>query len=472
MATDDMRDGEQGSAVPPARGGKRPGSHARARKGPRTHDALLRPLTSSGKKFYAVAAVLLAVITWGIYAYTLQLRRGLAVTGMNDVVSWGFYIANFVFFIGISHVGAMMSAILRLTGAGWRAPLTRMAEAITFCSLFVAGLMPLLDMGRPDRILHLVLYGRLQSPVIWDLISISTYLAGSTIFLLLPMIPDIALLRDTLTGVSKARTWLYRTLSFGWTGSDRQKARLHRGMALMTVIIIPIAVSVHTVVSWIFGMTLRPGWHSTIFGPYFVVGALFSGIATVIMAMALFRHVYHLEEYITLKHFNNLGLLLLVFDVIYMYFTLNEYLTMAYKMEGWDALLLGSLLQGKYAALFWGVLVFGLLIPAVLLAFRKTRTIWGTSVAAALITVGMWVKRYVITIPSLAVPRLPYDWGLYSPTWVEWSILAASFAGFLLLYVSFSKIFPIVSIWEVEEEEKSGKDDSRTRPSSLGLRHS
>lgn len=437
---------------------------------PKTNERILTaPLLQYSLKFYAFVAFLGSIVALGAYAYFTQLQSGLVVTGMRSTVLWGLYITNFVFFIGISHVGALMSAILRLTGASWRHPITRMAEAITFCSLIFGALMPIVDLGRPDRILNLILYARIQSPVLWDMISITTYLVGSTIFLLLPMIPDLGFLRDKLQGVSRIRRWLYRKLSLGWTGSPEQKERLNKAINTMTILILPIAISVHTVVSWIFGMTLRAGWNSTIFGPYFVAGALFSGVASVMVAMAIFRHYYHLEGYITMQHFRNMAKLLLVLDVAYVYFTVSEYLTVAYKWETSEGELLTALFSGPYAIPFLFVQLGGLIIPALLLSHGLRgggHPVLAFTIAGVLVTIAMWLKRFVIIVPSLALPQLAYDWGSYTPTWVEWSITAAAFAGFVLLYTVFSKIFPIVSIWETSEAEHE-TPSSESRPQSF-----
>src|SRR5574341_1248717 len=329
-------------------------------------ETLLQSLTQSGWGARLFIGALGAIFGWGVVAYIYQLQNGLAATGMREYVSWGLYITDFVFFIGISHVGALMSAILRITHAEWRKSITRMAEAITFSSLFFGALMPIVDLGRPDRILNLFLYPRFQSPILWDLMCIFTYLIGSTLFLYLPMIPDIAYLRDRIR-FSWPRQLLYRVLGMNWQGTPRDWQRLERSMGVMAVLIIPIAVSVHTVVSWIFGMTLRPGWNSTIFGPYFVAGALLSGAASVVVAMAAFRQAYHLEEYITFKHFRNMALLVLVLDMIYIYFNVSEYLTLGYKMETAERSLLTALFGGEYAPAFWLVQIGGLLLPLLLL---------------------------------------------------------------------------------------------------------
>ena len=401
------------------------------------------------------------VCAWGLVAFIYQLRIGLAATAMNNYFSWGVYIINFVFFIGISHAGTLVSAILRVTGAEWRRPITRMAEGITVFALMIGAPMIVIDMGRPDRILNVILHGRLQSPILWDVCSVTTYITGSLMYLYLPMIPDLAMLRDHSASFSPWRRRLYRTLSLGWTGTPEQKHRLERAIGAMAIVIIPVAISVHTVVSWIFGMTLRAGWHSTIFGPYFVVGAIFSGIAALITAMAIFVWYFrpcHLDRYITLDHFKKLASLLLAVNLIYIYFTVSEYLTMGYPSEGPDRHLLDALFSGQYAWQFWTMAIIGLFIPALLLALPWTRTFKGILIASVMINIGMWLKRYVIVVPTLASPFMPVYSPTgkplsYVPTWVEWSITAGAFSGFCLLYLLFSKVFPIVSIWEIEEGE-------------------
>ncbi len=496
---------------------------------PNREDVLFEPLRSTGIRFYIFVVFLLAVIGWGAFAYYLQLRDGLGVTGLRNYIFWGIYMTNFVFFIGISHAGTLISAILRVTHAEWRRPITRMAEAITVFALMIGAPMVLIDMGRPERILNILLYGRLQSPILWDVISITTYIAGSIIYLYLPMIPDLAICRDRLTNAPAWKRLIYRVLSLNWRGDAEQKRSLERAVAIMAVLIIPIAVSVHTVVSWIFGMTLRPGWHSTIFGPYFVVGAIFSGIAAILIAMAIFRRVYHLEAYLTERHFRNLGYLLLVLDLIYVYFTLSEYLTMAYGNEVADARVLQMLFAGDFAVVFWGMILGGFVLPALMIAvpnlaklptrapsplralrpalalaavaglfliglapnvgtwadaetvqvfplmrlfgivvalgglfysalpLMKAHPIATLTTASILVNIAMWFKRYIIVVPTLYNPRIPiqavpWEWAHYLPTWVEWSITAGAFALFVLLYSLFSKLFPVISVWETSEE--------------------
>ncbi len=415
-------------------------------------DRIFSPLVKSGWAYYAFAASLLFMVGVGAYAYSTQLETGLGVTGMRNSVLWGIYISNFVFFIGISHAGTLISAVLRVSHAEWRRPITRMAESITVMALVVGAMFPIIDLGRPDRILNLITYGRIQSPILWDFLSIVTYLTGSIIYLYLPLIPDIAECRDRLSGASRLKRWLYSTLSVGWSNTDRQKRILQKCIGIMAVLIIPIAVSVHTVVSWIFGMTLRVGWHSTIYGPYFVVGAIFSGIATLIIAMGLFRRIYHLQDYITSKHFKYLGYLLFTLDIALIYFTISEYLTVGYGGQLTETEWLNALFIGQYSTYFWSMFALGFIVPAIIIAIPNTRTILWIMIAAVLADIGMWFERYLIVIPTLAAPQISGSWGVYIPTWVELAITGGAIAGFILLYTIFSRIFPIVSSWELSEE--------------------
>ena len=432
----------------------------------------LGPLTQRGKWALALCAALFA---FGFAAFIHQARHGLAVTAMNDYFSWGVYIVNFVFFIGISMAGSLISAILRLTGAEWRKPITRIAEGITVFALIVAAFMIVVDMGRPDRFLYTIIYGRVQSPILWDVFSLSTYLAGSVLFLYLPLIPDFAILRDQGARFAPWRAKLYGKLALGWRGTPEQHHRLERIMTVMSVAIIPVAVSIHTVTAWIFGMTLRPGWHSTIIGPDFVVGALYSGIAAVISIVAILRWVYHLESHITVEHFKKLSLLLLVAGVAYAYFMVNEYMGAIYTNEKAESDLVDKLFHGHYAAQFWTMAIVGLVVPCVMLALPKTRSLGGIVTASVLVNVGMWIKRFIIVVPTLSSPFLPVTlppgqhFG-YVPTWVEWAITVGGFACFSLLYAAFSKFVPVVSLWETESTTtERPANQTQTTPAAQNL---
>ena len=422
-------------------------------------EALFRPIYQTGRGFYISLAILLAVLSWSVYMYVTQVWYGLGRTGMNLPVTWGFYIVNFVFFIGISHAGTLISAILRLSKAEWRRPITRMAEVITAIVLAIGGIHPIIDLGRPDRMLNLLEAGRLQSPLLWDVTSITAYFTASTVYLYLPMIPDIARIRDR-GGKLK---WLYSFMAWGWTGTERQQRVLNRAINILMVMVIPIAISVHTVISYIFSMTLQPGWHSTIFGPYFVVGAIFSGIAALLIVMIVFRRIYHLEEYLKEIHFQYLSTLLLIMSFIWFYFTFSEYLTGVFGGEPHEMHIIMYKFTGPFAPYFWGMAVTNFVFPVIILSFKKFRTVKGILIASITVVIGMWLERFIIVVPSLANPRMDLPIGIYVPTLVEWSLFAGGIAVFILGFMVFSKFFPLISIWEIEEGRTHGRHEVEKR---------
>ena len=426
---------------------------------------LLATLEPMGRRGRIWVGSLLAICVMGGIAWVFQLVYGLRVTDMRNYVSWGAYMTNFVFFIGISHAGTLISAILRVTDAGWRRPITRMAEAITVIALLIGASMVMIDMGRPDRIMNLILHGRFQSPILWDLVSVTTYLTGSFLYLYVAMIPDMPILAKAARerGRSRMLIRLYEILSLGYRESPENRRLLGRALGAMAVIIIPVAISVHTVVSWVFGMTLRPGWHSTIFGPYFVIGAIFSGTAAIITAMIVFRRAYHLERYLLPEHFHKLAKILLALSLLYAYFTLSEYLTTWYGGAETDSRLLDLLAgNGPVGTTFWLWAVFGLFVPIGLLLFPSRRSLGSIVTASVLINIGMWLKRYLIIVPTLQTTFIPAQAaGItphYFPSVVELAITAGAFAGFLLLFTLFSRIFPILSIWETVEDAEEAAE--------------
>jgi molybdopterin-containing oxidoreductase family membrane subunit len=413
---------------------------------------LFRPLSRVSGRYVVATVIAFIVGALGLVAWGFQLRRGMGVTGLQRPVFWGFYIVDFVFWIGISHAGTLISAILRLTDAAWRKPVTRAAEAITVFALMIGGMFPIIHLGRAWLFYWLLpypnsrlLWPNFRSPLLWDLTAIVTYMTGSVIYLYLPLIPDMAQLAEHNT---PWRRRLYRALSLGWTGSDREWRALERAMKLMACIILAVAVSVHTVVAWDFAMALAPMWHSTIFGPYFVAGAIFSGIAALIVAMAIIRRVLGLELYLARGHFDRLGKLLLLMSLLWFYFTMAENLTVWYGNEPKEMAVFGSRTRAHYAPYFWTMVVLNWAIPFVLLGIRRLRTIRNATIASVCVLIGMWIERFVIVVPSLANPRLPAASGFYAPTWIELAITAATFAAMAMLYMIFAKLFPIIAVWE------------------------
>ena len=419
-----------------------------------TYDQLVKDL--SPRKFSwrgnVWVAFLVIIILIGLYSYIQQLRQGLVITGMRDYALWGIYISNFVFFVAVSLVGSLITAILRLSGVHWSTPLTRIAEIVAVAAIIMAGITIIIDMGRPDRMMYLFLHGRLQSPIIWDVIVISTYLVISLLFLYYPLLPDLSILKKYVP-TSK---W-YGRLSLNWTGSQKQVKIYSKSIKILSVLIIPVAFAIHTVTAWLFETTYWPGWDSTNFGPYFVAGAFVAGTGAVVVVMYVLRKAYALENYINDNHFDKMGKILVMLCLVYLYFNINEYLMPTYKSTEEEAVHLRSLFLGEYAWLFWAAIVGGLVLPVIALLFPKGRKPLPMLIISFAIVLGAWWKRYLIVIPTLSHPFLPIQgvpesWRHYSPTWMEWSITAATLAGALLIITLLVRLFPVVPIQETAEE--------------------
>jgi len=430
-------------------------------------DDLLRPLLETSWRFYALVAFLGSIVLMGLCTWAYQMYMGFGMTGINNPIFWAFYITNFVFWIGISHAGTLISAILRLVNAGWRRPVTRCAEVITAFALMIGAMFPIIHLGRPWLFFWLMPYpsNRLiwpnfRSPLVWDFFAITTYLTGSVLFLVLPMIPDFALVRDRTTGL---RHRIYGMLALGWQGTPKQWHRLESAMSIMAIAIIPVAVSVHTIVSFDFSMAPVPMWHSTMFGPYFVAGAIFSGIAGLIIAMAALRKFLHLEQYLHPVHFQNLGKLLLLMSLLWGYFVFAERLTVWYGNESAEIAVLRVTQTGSFAPLYWTMVVVNFVIPVSILSIKRLRTIAGCVVASFGVLVGMWLERFLIVVPSLGHKYLPYSWGHYRPRPVELLITASTFAAMCLLYTLFAKFVPIISIWELKVGEQEPHETAQER---------
>ncbi len=422
----------------------------------RLEERAFAPLIKTGRGFYLLVAALLLVVGWGVFAYSTQLREGLIVTGMRDRISWGLYIAMFVFFIGISMAGTLISAILRIAKAEWRMPITRMAEFITVVALLVAPAMISLDLGQPLRMANLFIFGRWQSPLIWDVFGLTTYLVASAIYLYLALIPDLGICRDRLSAaVHPLKRWFFRLFAVEWHGTPGQHHSLARALGVVMIVIIPVAVSMHTVTSWIFAMTLREPWDSTMFGAYFVAGALYSGVGVLIILMAVIRKAFHLEEYVTTGHFMKLGYMLAAFALIVMFFNVSEYVTAGFKLRGESEMHLAQVFIGALAPYYWFYALAGMVLPVLLIAVPFTRNMWGILLAAVLANVGMWIERYLIVVGGLRVPLNPYEPANYFPSWVEWSLMAAAFALFTLLIALALKLVPAVAVWEMVEHHEA-----------------
>ena len=440
----------------------------------RLAEDLLRPLLRTTWRFYLLVAVLGSIVLMGLSTWAYQMWNGFGMTGINNPIFWAFYITNFVFWIGISHAGTLISAILRLVNAGWRRPVTRCAEVITAFALMIGAMFPIIHLGRPWLFFWLIPYPNqrmiwpnFRSPLVWDFFAITTYLTGSVLFLVLPMIPDFALIRDKTTGT---RRKIYGTLALGWQGTPKQWHRLESAMSIMAIAIIPVAVSVHTIVSWDFSMTLVPMWHSTIFGPYFVIGAIFSGIAALIIAMAALRRFLNLEAYLHPIHFENLGKLLLMMSLLWAYFVFAERLTTWYGNGPSEMAVFWATQRGAFAPLYWAMVTCNFIIPFPILALKKLRTITGCVIASCSVVVGMWLERFLIIVPSLGHKYLAYSWGAYRPKPVEIILMISTFAAMGLLYTLFAKFVPIISIWELKVGEHPEPDlSAEEREDAAGI---
>ncbi len=416
-----------------------------------------------GRRGMIWTGILVAFCIVGLYAYYRQLRYGLVVTNMRDYVSWGIYISNFVFFVAISLVGSLITAIFRLANVKWATPLTRIAEIIAVSAIVFASLIIIVDMGRPERFLNLLLHGRIQSPIMWDVIVISTYFCISLLLLYMPLLPDLKILIKFKQRSGKLLNKLYRFQGSFWKGTASQFKISERAITILCVVIIPVAFCIHTVTSWLFATTYRPGWDSTNFGAYFISGAFLVGAGAVVVAMYVFRRFYRLEKYITELHFEKMGRIVVMLSLLYLYFNINEYMVPAFKMKKTEAVHLTELFSGEFALMFWSAIIVGLIIPIIALLFKKGRRPFPMFIIGILIVVGAWFKRYLIVTPTLLNPILPMQetpesFHHYFPSWEEWAIAMGSLAGALLVITFFARIYPIIPIHETITEQNEPEE--------------
>ncbi len=414
---------------------------------------ILAPIRKPNMVDSLIWIILGGIVLLGIGAWIRQYVLGLGVTGLNRPVYWGVYITNFVFFIGLAHSGTFISAILRIAGQGWRKPLTRAAEAITIFSLPFGAIAIFVDLGRPERILNVILYGRYQSPILWDFTAVGLYFMSSIVFFYLSLLPDIALLRDRLTTLPRWQKRMYEILALGWKGNPEQFHRLEKVLDGMAIFMTMLVVTVHTVVSWMFGMTLQPGWHTALIGPFFLLGAILSGTAAVVIVLSILRKTYHFEKVLTINLFNSLRKLLITFTLGWIYMIIAEYLTAGYGNMKEEMVILKDKFTGTYALMFWGMVLLVFVLPLFIYVFKGKNHIGWMVAASILINVGMWIERFIVIVPSEVSPRILTVNGqaVYRPTLTEALITAAFFAGMLLLYFLFTRFFPIIPIWETAD---------------------
>ncbi len=418
---------------------------------------VLDAMHRTGFGFWAAVTVLSLLVLIGLGgAWGYQIYKGMGVAGIRRPVYWGVYITNFVFWIGISHSGTFVSAILRVFKAEFRRPITRGSEMMTAFALVVAGMYPLIHLGRTWRFYWMVpypnqrqLWPNFHSPLMWDMLAIFTYVIGSTLYLYLPLIPDVAMARDHSTGW---RHKLYRILALGWRGTEAEWHHLKTAITIFAFAIIPVMFSVHTIVSWDFGMTMKVGWHSSIFGPYFVTGAIFSGVSAVATVLLIVRKTMKLEYFLRPEHFDAIGKLILIFSFAWTYFFFSDYLTEWYGGEAVGKELITFQAHGPVAPLWYLMLIMNIAIPWLTLWNRRVRrSTWWLFLVTIGVNIGMYIERYIIVTGFLQRNRLPFDWGVYNPSLVEVLISIGSLSLFMLLYVVASRFIPLVPVWEVQE---------------------
>ena len=418
---------------------------------------VMESMYTTSWRFWVVFGILAVLVAVGFfYAWGYMISEGLGVAGVNRPSYWGIFLVNTVFWIGISHAGTFISAILRVFKTEYRRPFTRAAELMTTFGLIQAGASIFMHMGRVWLVYWMLpfpnerqLWPNFHSPLMWDLLAITTYVLGSTMYLFLPLIPDLAMARDRTTGWRKT---FFKILALGFRGTEGEWTHLRTAMNIFAFAIIPVMFSVHTIVSWDFAMAMRPGWSSTVFGPYFVVGALHSGMGAVAIVLFIMRSTMkHMDYFIRREHFEAIGKLMLIISMTWAYFFFNDYLVQWYGGDKWTDLLLHWHEAGPMSWMWLSMLILNIVIPWLILWNKAWRsTPWLLATVGLLINVGMWFERYMIIPVTLAINRMPFTWRLYFPK-IEIALTIGTFAMFLLFYMLASRLIPLVPVWEVQE---------------------
>jgi molybdopterin-containing oxidoreductase family membrane subunit len=415
---------------------------------------VLGALSRPGKWYWLTLALLGAGVAAGVACFAYQVKMGLGVAGISHPVGWGVYIATFVFWVGIAHSGTLISAILYLLRAHWRLPIFRSAEAMTVFAVMTAGLFPLIHLGRVWKFYYILpypnqrhLWPNFNSPLVWDVMAIGTYFLVSSIFLFVGMLPDLAAVRDAATGF---RRRVFTLLALGWRGAHSQYHHYGRSYLYFAATATPLIISVASVVSFDFAMSLLPGWHSTIFAPFFVAGAIHSGLAMVITLLIPMRRLLRLEPLVTIDHFENIAKVMLLTTAIVGY---------AYLVEPFIAWISGDVFEwsmitfrasGPYAPVFWAMTFLNVVVPLTLVWKRARRSLAWLFVMSLAVNAGMWLERVVIVVTATAHDFLPANWGFYLPTWIEIGILQGSLCLFGALFLLFVRHLPPVSIAELK----------------------
>ncbi len=416
---------------------------------------VLKVLGRAGKGWwilFALASLGLAVFA---VSWANQIINGIGMSGLNAPVGWGAYITTFVFWVGIAHSGTLISAILFLFRAPWRQSVYRLAEAMTVFAVMTAGLFPLIHVGRVWHAYWLIpypnsryLWPNFKSPLVWDVFAVTTYFTVSAVFFYLGTIPDMAAARDSAKGMRKK---FYEIVCLGWRGTDREWHHFGKAYIFLAALATPLVLSVHSVVSWDFAVAIVPGWHATIFAPYFVAGAIFSGVAMVITLAVPMRKFFGLEAYLTTKHFDALAKLCLLTSLIVLYAYVTEFFMAWYSGEAPERGVFWNRLFGDYWWATWTMLACNGVLPVLLWFKRVRRSIAALFVISIFINIGMWFERFVIIVTSLSHEYEPFAWGMYRPSVTEMGIVLGSFGWFSFWFLLFTRLLPPVAIAELKE---------------------
>jgi molybdopterin-containing oxidoreductase family membrane subunit len=421
---------------------------------------VLDTLRPASLRYWAVIVLLFFGILLGAGCWAYQIGVGIGVGGQNIPVAWGTYLINFVFWVGIAHSGTLISAILHLFRAGWRNPIARAAETMTVFAVCVAGLFPFIHLGRIWMVYYILpypnertLWPNFQSPLVFDVIAISTYLMVSSLFWYTGMLPDLAIVRDRATGLRKR---IFHLASLGWTGRFEQWRHYTRAYLFFAALATPLVISVHSVVSWDFALGIVPGWHSTIFAPYFVAGAIHSGLAMVLTLMIPMRRIFHYEAFISKDILDNIAKTIVFTGLIVGYAYGIEYFLAWYSHNNVEQESFRWRATGDYSLAFWLMVICNSVVPLLFFIRSVRRSIPWLFLISILINIGMWYERFVIIIGGVAHDFMPNAWGTYSPTIIEYGILAGSFSLFFFLFLLFVKHLPSVSMTEMKESAHKG----------------
>ena len=421
-----------------------------------TDDLCVNVESKHGKYWYIAIGISLSAFLIGVISSFITIYEGIGTWGLNKTVNWAMDITNFVWWIGIGHAGTFISAILLILKQRWRTAVSRTAEAMTIFAVMCAGFFPLIHMGRPWLFFYIIPYPNTRGPLwvnfnsalVWDFFAIFTYFTVSLLFWYTGLIPDIATLRDRTK--SRLRRFVYNVLSFGWSGSLKQ---WHRHEVLSTILAglaTPLVVSVHSIVNLDFATSVIPGWHSTIFPPYFVIGAIFSGFAMVQTLVIIMRKVFKLENYITLKHIETMNKMLLLTGSLVGIAYFTEIFMAWYSNNPYEFSVVLNRIKGPYRWLYWLMLLFNAIFPQLFWLKRVRTSILATFIISILINVGMWLERFVIIVTSLHRDYLPSSWTIYIPSIVEIGLFIGTLGFFFTAFLIFAKFFPVVSIAEIK----------------------